>query len=131
MVLPMNLTALLARRPRRWQHHEKVPLRQLAPLLLAVFLLFSTIGFFYDLVYGGMVPYAVVLTDAVLSGTQALAWLLTFARLPTLYIFVMAAVQWLLFYTSPGHWIKVAFIPRPSVQLLAFILRLSLRCSSP
>jgi hypothetical protein len=109
MVQAMSLTTFLGRRSKRWQHLANVPVRRLAPLLIAVFLLFSTIGFFYDLIDGGVIPYAVVLTNAVFSGIQAVAWLLAFARLPIIYIYGMGVIQLLLIFATPGYWVRIAF----------------------
>ena len=66
----MKVRAWLGERPKRWAHLRQIPLRRLWVLLLAVFLLFSVIGFYVDLMAGGVLPYAVVLINAALSGVD-------------------------------------------------------------
>ena len=82
-------------RPKRWSHLHRVPFRTLWVLLIAVFLLFSVIGFFVDLMHGGTLPYLVVLINAGISGINATLWILVLARLPTLYLLAIALFQFL------------------------------------
>jgi hypothetical protein len=76
------------RYPHRWRHFRLVPLAHLRYLLIAVFLLFSTFGFFSDLMYGGTFPYLAVLANVLISGLVALLWIMTLARLPLIYLAV-------------------------------------------
>lgn len=80
----------------RWTHFRQVPLRRLWVLLSAVFLLFSVIGFYVDLVVtNGEMPYAVVAMLAILSGFNAVAWILVLTRLSRLFLFVLIAAEFL------------------------------------
>jgi len=83
----------LLRRPRTWIHLQFVPMRQLSLFLGAVFLLFTVIGFYSDLMDGGTRPIAVVLAIALYSGLNAVLWILIVARLPTFCIFLMIAKE--------------------------------------
>jgi hypothetical protein len=74
------------RYPNRWRHFRSVPLSHLRYLLIAVFMLFSTFGFFSDLMFGGQFPYPVVIANVIISGLVALLWLITLARLPLIYL---------------------------------------------
>ena len=74
------------RYPNRWRHFRSVPLSHLRYLLIAVFLLFSTFGFFSDLMSGGQFPYPVVITNVIVSGLVALLWLITLARLQLIFL---------------------------------------------
>jgi serine phosphatase RsbU (regulator of sigma subunit) len=97
MVLGMKLSlpAWLIRPPKRWIHLQHVPLRQLRVLLLAVFLLFSVLGFQEDLMGGGMTAYLVVLANAVVSGLIAVIWVFLLARMRTYWLLCLIAVQML------------------------------------
>jgi Stage II sporulation protein E (SpoIIE) len=66
-----------------------MPLSRLSPLLFAVFLLFSTFGFFSDLLLGGRMPYMLVLVNAICSGLIA-----------PLYIFVLGRLR-IIFFAIP------------------------------
>lgn len=81
-------------------------------MLAGVFLLFSVIGFYADLVQGGTIPYAIVLAIAVYSGFCAVLWVLTLARLPIYWVFILAGLQtipsWSLYL---ANWIGYTFHP--------------------
>ncbi len=81
------------RYPKRWQHFRSVPAKRLWLLLVAVFLLFSVIGFYYDLMANGTTPYAAVLLSAVFSGANAALWIIILARLPMVFLLLLAAFQ--------------------------------------
>ena len=83
----------LLQRPKTWAHLQHVPLQQLSLLLAAVFLLFSVIGFYNDLMNGGTQPLPVVLVVAAYSGLNAALWVVVVSRLPTIFIFLMAAKE--------------------------------------
>ncbi|MGC2161561.1 MAG: PP2C family protein-serine/threonine phosphatase [Silvibacterium sp.] len=76
------------RTPKQWQHFQAVPFSRLRLLLIAVFALFSTFGFFADIMNGGRDPYVAVLANAVLNGLQPTLWILILARLPLVYLSV-------------------------------------------
>jgi hypothetical protein len=104
----------LMKRPRTWIHLQHVPMRQLSIFLAAVFLLFSVIGFYSDLMQGGTLPYAVVLVNAAYSGFSALLWVFVVARLPSFFIFIMIAKE--IFIPSSAfvaHMAWVLFKPAP------------------
>jgi serine phosphatase RsbU (regulator of sigma subunit) len=119
MVLRMKIPAWLMQRPKGWVHLQRVPLRQLWVLMTAALLLFSVIGFFVDLMHGGILPYASVLVNAVVGGLQAAIWILVLARLPILYAIILGVLQF--FSNSLGNhvafWMQHTFhlkLVRPS-----------------
>ncbi len=57
-------------------------------LLLAAVTLFSTFGFYGDLMSGGRMPYSVVLTGVIWSGITAALWIVVMARLPLVYLVI-------------------------------------------
>ena len=81
------------RYPSRWRHFRSLPLKNLRLLLVAVFLLFSTFGFFSDVMSGGHLPYLVVAANVIISGLVALVWLIVLARLPIVFIALAIAVS--------------------------------------
>jgi phosphoserine phosphatase RsbU/P len=104
----------LLKRPKTWIHLQHVPMRQLSIFLGAVFLLFSIIGFYTDLMQDGKLPYAVVLVTAAYSGLSAVLWVLVVSRLPSIFILVMIAKE--IFLPSSAyvtHWAWVTFRPSP------------------
>jgi hypothetical protein len=70
----------------RWIHFRSVPIRRLWVLIAAVFLLFSVCGFYFDLMYGGVLPYVVVLQIALYAGLSACLWILVLSRLSMLFL---------------------------------------------
>jgi len=99
MVLAMTIHSVarwLMRPPQRWMHLQRVPMRHLWALLVAVFLLFSVIGFHVDVLAGGTIPYAVVIAFALVGGLNAMVWILVLARLPTFCLLALIVVQFLL-----------------------------------
>lgn len=64
-------------------------------MLLAVFTLFSTWGFFNDIMYGGTQPYGEVLLNCVMNGLIAALWIIVLARLTPVFIAVMVAVSFI------------------------------------
>ena len=93
MNLRLKLPAWLMERSRRWAHLRTAPARQLINFLLALFLLFSVVGFYHDLIAGGTAPFVIVLANAALSGAIALAWVLTTMRLPVWCLIFALALQ--------------------------------------
>jgi hypothetical protein len=74
------------RYPSRWNHFRSVPFSHLRMLLIAVFLLFSTFGFFNDVMFGGHQPYSIVFVNVVLNGLVSMVWILALARLPLVFL---------------------------------------------
>jgi len=116
IVLAMTFGSLrwLVRRPKLWLHLQHVPLRQLSVFMGAVFLLFTVIGFYGDLMSGGVQPYAIVLTAAIYSGLNAVLWVIVVSRLPVFCIFLMVLQGiFLPVQTYLMHWVQNTFQPAP------------------
>jgi hypothetical protein len=78
----------------RWEHFRAVPFNRLWVLLVAVFLLFSVIGFYVDLVAArGRAPYASILAVAAFAGIDAICWIVVLARLSRIFLFVLMVFQ--------------------------------------
>jgi serine phosphatase RsbU (regulator of sigma subunit) len=104
----------LWRRQKNWLHLQYVPMRQLWVFIAAVFLLFSVIGFYTDLMQGGVLPVVVVLALAVYSGLNSVLWFLVVARLPIIFIFLMMAKeQFLPINNHIVGWAQTAFHQPP------------------
>ncbi|HTV83078.1 MAG TPA: PP2C family protein-serine/threonine phosphatase [Acidobacteriaceae bacterium] len=82
--------------PDRWQSFREVPWTRLWIFLAAVFLLFSVIGFFNDLIRMGAMPYATVILLAVVTGLNAVLFLLFASYLPWPFIGILVALQFVL-----------------------------------
>lgn len=74
------------RKPKGWLHFQSIPFSRLWVLFLAVFMLFSTFGFYGDLMSGGHLPYLAVLIDVLQSGITAALWIIVLARLPMIFL---------------------------------------------
>ena len=77
----------------RWAPLRAVPLSRLWMLLLAAFLLFSIPGFYSDIMNHGMFPYAVAFLIGAITGLNAALWIITFARLPLIFVPLLVAFQ--------------------------------------
>ena len=78
----------------RWTHFRMVPFKRLWVLMTAVFLLFSVIGFYVDLVQvNGQMPYVVAVVMAALSGLNAVLWILVLSRMSRLFLIVLIGTQ--------------------------------------
>jgi hypothetical protein len=75
-----------------------MPLSRLSPLLIAVFLLFSTFGFFSDLMLGGRIPYMLVLVNVICSGVIAPLYIFVLGRLPTIFFAIPVAMTFFSFW---------------------------------
>lgn len=86
--------------------------------MAAVFLLFSVIGFYQDLVRMGQVPYATTLAVAVICGLNALLWLFTFARWIWPVLIPLIGLQFVLgpMMTAMAAWMGRAFSLRNPTQ---------------
>jgi serine phosphatase RsbU (regulator of sigma subunit) len=82
--------------PRHWRAFRDVPFRRLWRFGLAVFLLFSVIGFYNDLIRMGQIPYATTLAIAAVCGANAVLWITTFARLSWPFLIPLTALQFVL-----------------------------------
>ena len=104
----------LWRRQKNWLHLQYVPMRQLSVFMAAIFFLFSVTGFYTDLMQGGVLPVAVVLSLAIYSGLNSVLWFVVVARLPIVFIFVMLAKeQFLPINNHIVGWAQAAFHQPP------------------
>lgn len=112
-----NNTPWYNRRVERWKHLRSMPLSRLWMLLLAGALLFSIFGFYFDLMAHGTYPYSAVFIIAAVSSLNAVLWILTVARLPTVFIAVMIALQFFIgtISTFVGNW-AVRVLHSPDVS---------------
>jgi hypothetical protein len=96
-------------------------MRQLWVFLAGVFLLFSVIGFYNDLIGGGVMPLTVVLAIAIYSGLNSVVWVLVASRLPIICILLMTAKEFLLpIGGNLPHWTLSVF-PSPPMAPAAGI----------
>jgi hypothetical protein len=102
IVSPMASAARSAREKISWQHFRSLPFRRQLPLFLAVFCLFTVIGFFSDLISLGHLPYAIVLLSAFSSGIISTFYLLIATRYPTYYNYILTALQ-LMYWFAFGY----------------------------
>jgi hypothetical protein len=84
-------------------------------LIAAVFLLFSVVGFYVDLIYGGVLPYAVVLQIALYVGLNASLWIIVLSRLSMPFLVGLLVLQF--FNTrinaSLANWLMRTFDLKP------------------
>ena len=76
------------RYPARWRHFRSLPFSRLRSLLIAVFLLFSTFGFYADIMSGGREPYILVFANVIMNGLVSMMWIVALARLPLVFLAV-------------------------------------------
>lgn len=81
------------RTPKGWAHFQSTPVSRLLPLYLAVFALFSTFGFYGDLMSGGQMPYALVALNMLQSGLTAVLWVYVLARLPLVFVILPIVIS--------------------------------------
>jgi serine phosphatase RsbU (regulator of sigma subunit) len=107
----MAQTPWYLHRTGHWTHFRVLSMKRLSWLMLAVFLLFSIIGFHIDLLSNGAIPYATVIGFAAFSGLTALLWLLVLARLPTVFIALLVVFQLFTgtFYRLFAEWMNATF----------------------
>ncbi|MGC2618256.1 MAG: hypothetical protein WA414_04390, partial [Acidobacteriaceae bacterium] len=60
--------------PKKWMVFRDTPWKRLWLFLLAVFFIFTVIGFFNDLINMGKIPYVGVLVMAAICGIDAVLW---------------------------------------------------------
>jgi hypothetical protein len=99
----------------RWVHFRSVPIKRLWVLIAAVFLLFSVYGFYFDLMNGGVLPYAVVLQIALYVGLNASLWVIVLSRLSMPFLVGLIVLQFFntLINTSLAHWMTRSFDLKP------------------
>src|SRR5271157_5292279 len=81
------------RSPEGWKHFRSVPLARLRPLIIAVFVLFSTFGYFDDIIAGGVYPYSILVPNVLFSGLIACTWILILSRKPFVWILLLIPIQ--------------------------------------
>jgi len=81
------------RSPEGWKHFRSIPLARLRPLIIAVFVLFSTFGYFDDIISGGLYPYSILVSNVVFSGLIACLWILILSRKPFGWILLLIPIQ--------------------------------------
>lgn len=87
-------------------YFQNTPLRRLRMLFLAVFLLFSTIGFFSDLLSLGHLPWPIVIFNAVASGIISVLYVLIGMRYLRMFILPLSILQ-ALFWLADGSLISL------------------------
>ena len=99
----------------RWIAYRSVPLKRLWVLIAAVFLLFSVFGFYFDLMYRGVLPYAVVLQMALYAGLNASLWVIVLSRLSMPFLVGLIVLQFFntQINTSLAHWLTRSFDLNP------------------
>jgi Stage II sporulation protein E (SpoIIE) len=100
----------------RAEHLQAVPFKRLWLQLTAVFFLFSVVGFLVDLVYAkGQMPYAVTLAIAIISGLNAMLWVLVLARLSKALILPLIVLQFFIgpIETGMASWMIGSFNLQP------------------
>jgi Stage II sporulation protein E (SpoIIE) len=90
-------------------------MKRLWVLIAADFLLFSAVGFYVDLMYRGVLPYAVVFTIAVSVGLNSALWIIVLSRLSMPYLIGLSVLQ---FFTSKinsslANWMLRSFDLKP------------------
>lgn len=105
--------------PERWRAFRGIPFRRMWLLFLAVFLLFSLLGMFNELMDMGRLPYAIALTIAVVCGLDAVLWLFMMNHLPWPSVFVLIALQFAMgrIISFIARWMGAVFtLSAPSQQ---------------
>ncbi len=82
--------------PKKWMVFRDTPWKRLWLFLLAVFFIFTVIGFFNDLINMGKIPYVGVLVMAAICGIDAVLWVFASGRWPWPFVIVMIAAQFLM-----------------------------------
>jgi serine phosphatase RsbU (regulator of sigma subunit) len=99
------------RTSKRWQHLQSVPWNRLWLFATAVFLLFTVIGFYQDLIRMGTIPYAIVLVIASICGLNAVLWIVVVSRFSWRVLVPLILFQFLLgpLMSWMGHWMGTTF----------------------
>lgn len=89
---------ILLYRSKRWQPFLNTPWSRLWLFATAVFFIFSVIGFFDDLMTGGVHPNGITVIVAVMCGLNAALWIVAMARMPLIGVALLVAFE---FYLGP------------------------------
>lgn len=97
--------------PQRWQSFRGVPLKRLWIFASAVFFIFSVIGFFNDLLRMGTIPYAIVILIAVVTGVNAVLFLLCVTYLAWPFMIALVALQFAIgpVLSAVANWMVLRF----------------------
>jgi hypothetical protein len=102
----------LLRPATRWHLYRSIPLKRLWVLLTAVFLLFSVIGSYVDILEtDGAIPYVAVAAIAIFSGLNAVLWIVVLMRMNRLALIFLIVLQFFSsqINTAVVNWIIRAF----------------------
>lgn len=105
--------------PRHWQGFRDVPMKRLWLFAAAVFLIFSVIGFFNDLLQMGSMPYVIVLLVAVVTGINAVLFLACITYMPWPFMVMLVAAQFAIspVITALARWmVRVLALSTPSAS---------------
>lgn len=93
------------RRQKGWDYFHTTPLKKLRMMFLAVFLLFSTVGFFSALMPLGRMPWPLVLFNALASGVVAVLYALAAVRYSRRAMILLSLGQ-AIFWTADGMFVS-------------------------
>jgi hypothetical protein len=101
----------LLKKSKKWPPLGDVPWRRLWLFAMAVFFIFSVIGFFDDLMNMARTPPAITLMIAVFCGLDAVLWIVAVARLPVIAMAGLTALQFLnaLMINGIAGWMHATF----------------------
>lgn len=104
-------TSWYLRMPKSWMRFQLIPFSRLWTFLVAVIALFSTFGFYGDLMSRGRMPVMVVLVSVLWSGLTAAIWFVFLARLRVVFLIIPAALSvsspWIVTFLQ--NWMTRAF----------------------
>ena len=102
------------KRASGWAHFSVLPNRKLLTLYLAVFFLFSMLGFYSDLTNaGGNAPPWAVLVIAILSGAYAALYPYVLVRKPIFYLYVLTVLNFF-FGSATATWLHYISAAHPA-----------------
>jgi serine phosphatase RsbU (regulator of sigma subunit) len=108
------------RRARSWEALRRLPPRRFLRLYLAIFFLFSTFGFYLNLVTPRRLPLSTVLLLCLANGAYSVLYPWMLIRRPTAWIWALVVVQF--FLSGSLSWLAGAgyfrHMPGPPTSLL-------------
>ena len=78
---------------RGFKYYQTLPFRQIVPLLLAVFCLFSVVGVFNDLLSLGSYPYLLLALSAICSGIVSVVYVIIALRYKPYWFIIVSILQ--------------------------------------
>ena len=110
----LTVTPWYRKRASGWAYLSVVPHRKLLTLYLAVFFLFSMLGFYIDLnATGGSAPPWAVIAVAILSGAYAALYPYVLVRQPIVYLYVLTFINFF-FGSANATWLHYVSIVHPA-----------------